>query len=125
MRVKREFSWPPCGWNWQADRRPSQPHRLGGLAPMDEERPPVLEAREVLEGSRDASVGRPGLPEFVNGVVLGSTDSWESCELCAAARTAKRIITDGGIAIPARGHLNLLDLLHVFHTSQLTFVPKV
>src|SRR2546425_2697697 len=45
-----------------ATTRHFERQRLGGLAPVDEERLPVREAREVLEGSRDASVGRPGLP---------------------------------------------------------------
>src|SRR2546427_12304388 len=45
-----------------APTRHLERQRLGGLAAMDEERLPVREAWKVLEGSRDASVGRPGLP---------------------------------------------------------------
>src|SRR5881397_3105351 len=51
------FPLLPHATTWHLERQ-----RLGGLAAMDEERLPVRTAREVLEGSRDASVGRPGLP---------------------------------------------------------------
>jgi hypothetical protein len=45
-----------------ATTRDPERQRLGGLAAVDEERLPIRTAGPVLEGSRDASVGRSGVP---------------------------------------------------------------
>src|SRR2546430_7820134 len=61
---------------------------------MDEERVPVRTAREVLEGSRDASVGRPGLPGVRQPGNLGGPlgPMGRNCEAgCHARRFRERL----------------------------------